>query len=86
MFIQTTTNFNDSLDAMDSLKGLKEVPGFCFGYITEQDSEKFEVITMFNCQQGTPGQGQKHVIEIRSNPEGMLAAKIKPTPDNLIAS
>ena len=80
MLIQTITKFDNYLDAVDSLEGLKKLPGFCYGYITAQDEDKFEIITIMKCQSGTPGRAQKHVVEVRSGVAGLysIRAEVKP--------
>ena len=77
MIVQTTTNFDNSLDAQDTLAGLKDRPGFCFGYITitEKHTQQFQVVTLFRCQGTEPQPTQKKVMQIRSNPGGIREAR-----------
>jgi hypothetical protein len=83
MLIQTTTKFDNCLDAQDSLRGLKDLPGFCYGYITEQNAQKFEVITIIKCQSGDPAPTQKHVIDFCSGTNGISTSPSILTPQNL---
>jgi hypothetical protein len=67
MLVQTTTKFDNSLNAQNSLRGLKDLPGFCIGYITEQNAETFEVITVFKYETANqPEQNQTLVSEAYS--------------------
>lgn len=66
MIIQTTTRFNNSLDAQDSLAGLRRLPGFCVGYVTQKSDNEFETVTLIKCQHGEPQRGQKLVLEAHS--------------------
>lgn len=81
MIIETTTPFNNTEDAEDSLAGLKEVPGFILGYVTanEKQPQQFHVVTLFDCNHTTntlPRQ-QRQIIDFRSNPSAIL--KVRPT-------
>ena len=81
MIIQTTTPFNNSQDAQDSLAGLKEVPGFILGYVTatEKEPQQFHVVTLFDCNHVTnelPRQ-QRQIIDFRYNPSAIL--RVRPT-------
>ncbi len=70
MIIQTTTSFDDLVTAQDSLEGLKELPGFIFGYLLlpNTPSQKHDVVTIFECSGDTPAQRQRRVNDIRSQP------------------
>jgi len=70
MIIQTTTSFDDLVTAQDSLEGLKELPGFIFGYLLLPNTanQKHDVVTIFKCSGNTPAQRQRRVNDIRSQP------------------
>ena len=76
MIIETTTPFNNSLAAQRSLDHLKNLPGFILGYVTltEQQAQEFHVVTLFKCY-SVPDlpRHQRHIIEFRANPAGILA-------------
>lgn len=81
MIIETTTPFNNTEDAQDSLAGLKEVPGFILGYVTatRQQPHQFHVVTVFDCNHATnalPRQ-QRQLIDFRSNPSAIQT--LRPT-------
>jgi hypothetical protein len=81
MIIETTTPFNNTEDAQDSLAGLKEIPGFILGYVTAtgKHPQQFHVVTLFDCNHATnelPRQ-QRQIIDFRSNPSAIL--KVRPT-------
>jgi len=81
MIIETTTPFNNTEDAEDTLAGLKEVPGFILGYVTanEKQPQQFHVVTLFDCNHATnklPRQ-QRQITDFRSNPSAIL--KVRPT-------
>ena len=81
MIIETTTPFNNTEDAEDSLAGLKEVPGFILGYVTANEKlpQQFHVVTVFDCNHPTnklPSQ-QRQIIDFRFNPSAILT--VRPT-------
>lgn len=75
MIIETTTPFNNSLEAQRHLDHLKNVPGFILGYVslTEQQTQEFHLVTLFKCY-SVPElpTHQRHIIEFRANPAGIL--------------
>jgi hypothetical protein len=73
MIVQTTTPVTHE-DALPTLKRLKDLPGFVYGYMTERAGQ-LELVTLFKCRNGQPHESQRRVLEIRANPAGIMAVR-----------
>jgi len=80
MLIETTTSFDTQEDAEDSLAGIKELPGFCLGYVRLPSSprQKFDVVHVFECTITNPTlklNQQRELRDFRSNPNSLKPAR-----------
>ena len=82
MIIEITTPFDNSVDAQQRLKTLKDHPGFIIGYVTvtEKEPQEFHLVTLFKCNHVTQElpQQQRNVFEVRWNPAGVLGTPVTP--------
>lgn len=60
MFVQTLQHNHTLEDAEDALAGIKNLPGFIFGYII-QTATRITVVSVMSCADGTICRGQRLV-------------------------
>ncbi len=74
VLIETTQSFETKEDAEDNLQGIKNLPGFLFGYVRQpsQPNQKNDVVHVFDCTGDTRNlRKQRAITSYELNEEAM---------------
>jgi len=74
VLIETTQSFDTKEDAEDNLQGIKNLPGFLFGYVRQpsQPNQKYDIVHVFDCTGDTRNlRKQRAITSYELNEEAM---------------
>jgi hypothetical protein len=74
VLIETTQSFDTKEDAEDNLQGIKNLPGFLFGYVRQpsQPNQKYDIVHVFDCTGDTRNlRKQRAIASYELNEEAM---------------